>query len=91
MGQMPDVSDKDCNAVQATLAKHPDAEQKLAGLRARVQSGELDFQAVRAESQKIYESIGLDPRVAGACRMRERQRASGDSGHARGRCGYRPK
>ena len=83
--QMPDVSDKDCAAVKATFAKHPDAEQKLAGLRSRVQSGELDFQAVRAESQKIYESIGLDPRVAGACRMRERQRASGDSGRADGR------
>jgi HlyD family secretion protein len=84
-GQMPDVSDKDCAAVKATLAKHPDSEQKLAGLRARVQSGELDFQAVRAESQKIYDSIGLDPKVAGACRMRERQRASGDSGSAGGR------
>jgi len=83
--QMPDVSDKDCDAVKATFAKHPDAEQKLAGFRSRVQSGELDFQAVRAESQKIYESIGLDPRVAGACRMRERQRASGDSGRAGGR------
>jgi HlyD family secretion protein len=84
-GQMPDVSDKDCAAVKAAFAKHPDAEQKLAGLRSRVQSGELDFQAVRAESQKIYASIGLDPRIAGACRMRERQRASGDSGRAGGR------
>jgi len=83
--QMPDVSDTDCTAVKATLAKHPDAERKLAGLRSRVQSGELDFQAVRAESQKIYESIGLDPRVAGACRMRERQRTSGDSGRGGGR------
>jgi len=83
--QMPDVSDKDCAAVKAAFTKHPEAEQKLAGLRSRVQSGELDFQAVRAESQKIYESIGLDPKVAGACRMRERQRASGDSGRAGGR------
>jgi HlyD family secretion protein len=78
-GQLIDVSDKDCEAVKAAFAKHPDAEQKLSGLRARVQSGELDFQSVRTESQKIYESIGLDPRVAGACRMRDRQRAGGDS------------
>jgi HlyD family secretion protein len=84
-GQMVDVSDKDCEAVKAAFAKHPDAEQKLSGLRARVQSGELDFQAVRTESQKIYESIGLDPRVAGACRMRDRQRAGGDSSRANGR------
>ena len=82
---MPEVSDKDCDAVKAAFTKHPDAEQKLTGLRARVQSGELDFQAVRAESQKIYESIGLDARVAGACRMRDRQRAGGDSTRRGGR------
>jgi hypothetical protein len=41
-----------------------------------VQSGELDFQAMRAESQKIYESAGVDARIAGACRMRDRQRAA---------------
>ena len=84
-GQMPDVTDKDCDAVKAAFAKHPDAEQKLSGLRARVQSGELDFQAMRAESQKIYESAGVDPRIAGACRMRDRQRTGGDTGRARGR------
>jgi len=84
-GPMIDVSDKDCDAVKAAFTKHPDAEQKLSALRSRVQSGELDFQAVRAESQKIYESIGLDPRVAGACRMRDRQRAGGDSGRSAGR------
>jgi HlyD family secretion protein len=84
-GQMPEVSDKDCEAVRAAFAKHPDAEQKLSGLRSRVQSGELDFQAMRAESQKIYESAGVDPRIAGACRMRDRQRAGGDSGRGGGR------
>ena len=77
-GQMPDVSDKDCEAVRAAFAKNPDAEQKLAALRTRVQSGEIDFQQMRTESQKIYEAAGVDARVAGACRMRERQRA-GDS------------
>jgi hypothetical protein len=82
---MIDVTDKDCEAVKAAFTKHPDAEQKLSALRSRVQSGELDFQAMRAESQKIYESIGLDARVAGACRMRDRQRAGGDSGRPAGR------
>lgn len=78
--QMPEVSDKDCEAVRAAFAKHPDAEQKLAALRTRVQSGEIDFQQMRTESQKIYEAAGVDARIAGACRMRERQRADrGDS------------
>jgi HlyD family secretion protein len=84
-GPMVDVTDKDCDAVKAAFTKHPDAEQKLTALRSRVQSGELDFQAVRTESQKIYESIGLDARIAGACRMRDRQRAGGDSGRFAGR------
>ena len=83
--QMPDVTDKECDAVKAAFAKHPDAETKLAGLRTRVQSGELDFQQMRTESQKIYETVGVDSRVAGACRMRERQRASGDSAPRGGR------
>ena len=85
-GQMPDVTDKDCDAVKAAFAKHPDTEQKLATLRTRVQSGELDFQQMRAESQKIYEAAGVDARIAGACRMRERQRAgAGDSTQRGGR------
>jgi HlyD family secretion protein len=84
-GQMPEVTDKDCDAVKAAFAKHPDAEQKLAGLRSRVQSGELDFQQMRTESQKIYESAGVDSRIAGACRMRDRQRAGGDSAGRGGR------
>ena len=75
--QMPEVSDKDCEAVRAAFAKNPDAEQKLAALRTRVQSGEIDFQQMRTESQKIYEAAGVDARVAGACRMRDRQRAGG--------------
>ena len=83
-GQMPEVSDKDCDAVKAAFAKHPDTEQKLAALRTRVQSGELDFQAMRTESQKIYEAAGVDARIAGACRMRERQRAGGGDSAQRG-------
>jgi HlyD family secretion protein len=83
-GQMPDVSDKDCDAVKAAFAKHPDAEQKLAALRTRVQSGELDFQQMRAESEKIYTAAGVDARIAGACRMRDRQRAGGGDSAQRG-------
>ena len=77
-GRMPDVSDKDCEAVRAAFAKHPDAEQKLGALRTRVQSGEIDFQQMRSESQKIYEAAGVDARVAGACRMREQRQRAGD-------------
>jgi len=83
--QMPEVTDKQCEVVRAAFAKHPDAEQKLAALRPRVQSGEIDFQQMRAESEKIYAAAGVDARIAGACRMRDRQRAQGDSGSAASR------
>ncbi len=53
-GQMPEVTDKDCDAVKAAFAKHPDAEQKLVGLRGRVQSGELDFQA---DAHRVAEDL----------------------------------
>jgi HlyD family secretion protein len=79
--QMPEVTDKDCEVIRAAFAKHPDAEQKLSALRTRVQSGEIDFQQMRTESQKIYEAAGVDGRVAGACRMRDRQRG-GDNAAA---------
>jgi HlyD family secretion protein len=50
--------------------------KKLDDLRTRARNGELDRNAMREESQKIYTAIGVDPRIAGACRMRE-MRAQG--------------
>lgn len=67
----PDVSDAQCKEVGEKLTK-AGAQAKLDALRDRVQSGELDFAAMREESSKIYESAGVDARVAGACRRRER-------------------
>jgi hypothetical protein len=82
--QMPEVTEKQCADVRAAFAKKPDAQQKLDALRERVRSGEIDFQAMREESQKIYGDVGVDARVAGACRMRERGGAGGQGGMAGG-------
>jgi len=80
--QMPDVTDAQCTAVAAALAKKPAEAKKLDSLRERMRSGELDRTAVREESQKIYAGIGVDPRTAAACRFRQTrpQGASGQSG-----------
>ena len=78
--QGPEVTDQQCAAVTAAFAKKPDAQKKLDDLRTRARSGELDFQAVREQSQKIYVSLGLDARVAGACRRREMQASGGGRG-----------
>jgi HlyD family secretion protein len=69
--QMPDVSDKDCAAVKAALEKKPAEAKKLEDLRQRARSGEIDFNAMRQETQKLYAALGVDARIAGACRRRE--------------------
>lgn len=81
--QMPEVSDQECAAVTAALAKKPDEVKKLEALRERMRSGEIDRDAMRAESQKIYAALGVDGRIAGACRMRE-MRAQGGAAPAQG-------
>jgi HlyD family secretion protein len=78
-GAGADPSDADCKTVSDALTK-AGAQAKLDALRGRVQSGELDFSAMRDESRKIYESAGVDARTAGACRRRERGGAAGAGG-----------
>ena len=77
--QMPDVTDADCAAVTAAFAKKPAEQAKLDGLRAQMTSGAMDRQAMRAESQKIYAAVGVDARVAGACRRKEMMANGGGS------------
>jgi HlyD family secretion protein len=85
--QMPDVSDADCKAVTAAFAKKPAEKAKLDGLRAQMQSGSMDRDAMRAESQRIYAAVGVDARKAGACRRKEMQAAGGGAGAAQGGAG----
>jgi HlyD family secretion protein len=68
---MPEVTDQQCQQVTAALAKSPGAQKKLDDLRERMRSGELDRQAMQAESQKIYAEAKVDPDVARACRFRQ--------------------
>ena len=76
-GQQIEVTDKQCSDVKAALAKKPDLQKKLDDLRAKARSGELDFAAMRDESDKLYKSAGIDMRVAGACRRKEMQANGG--------------
>jgi hypothetical protein len=68
--QLPDVTDKECDAVTAAMKKKPAQQAKLDSLRQLMMSGAIDRDAMRAETQKIYAAIGVDPRVATACRRR---------------------
>jgi hypothetical protein len=79
---LPEVTDKQCAAVTATLQKHPEIQTKISDLRTRMMSGEIDRQAMQAEMQKIYTAAGLDAGVARACTFRQRGAggAAGGSG-----------
>jgi hypothetical protein len=92
--QMPEVSDKECAAVKTAMDKKPAEAKKLDALRDRVQKGEVDRAAMREESQKIYAAIGVDARLAGACRFRDMRgqggTASGSATRAVGNTGSVP-
>jgi HlyD family secretion protein len=77
-GNLPPVTEQQCAAVREALAKKPDVAQKLAGLRQRVMSGELDFAGMRTETEKLYKEVGLDPMTARACQPRGNQNAQND-------------
>ena len=79
---MPPADSAGCAAVAAALAKTPDARSTLDALRGRVQAGELDMQAARAESQKIYAAAGVDPQAARGCMQRGRGQRGGGGGGA---------
>jgi HlyD family secretion protein len=78
--QQIEVTDKQCTDVKAALAKRPDLQKKIDEVRAKVRSGELDFSVMRDTTEKLYKSVGLDARVAGACRRKEMQANGGGMG-----------
>ena len=79
--QMPEVTDKQCADVKTAMEKKPNEVKKLDGLRERMRNGEIDRQAMMQESQAIYSALGVDGRVAMACRRREQ---GGQGGPNRG-------
>ncbi|CAN5215244.1 hypothetical protein BH09GEM1_BH09GEM1_14480 [soil metagenome] len=82
--QQIDVTDAQCKAVTAAFAKKPAERKKLDDMRAQMMAGTMDRQAMRGESDKIYAAVGVDARVAGACRRKEMQANGGGQGGAPG-------
>ncbi len=74
---LPEVTDQQCQKVTADLAKHPEVQTKIAELRTKMMNGEIDREAMQAESQKIYKAAGVDGQVARACNARNRQGGAG--------------
>jgi HlyD family secretion protein len=69
--QQVQVTDAQCAEVAAAFAKKPAEKKKRDDLTAQMRAGTLDFQAAREQMQAIYAAVGVDARIAGACRRRE--------------------
>jgi HlyD family secretion protein len=82
--QLPDVTDAQCAAVNAKMAKNPAQVAKLDTLRQQMMSGQLDRDAMRTQTGAIYAAIGVDGRVAAACRRRASQGGAGGQNAAGG-------
>jgi hypothetical protein len=67
------VTDAQCTQVRDAMARSPNAQTTLQGLRGRVQAGEIDQQRSRVISDSIYKALGVDAMVARACQFRGRQ------------------
>ncbi|MBC7897566.1 MAG: efflux RND transporter periplasmic adaptor subunit, partial [Cytophagaceae bacterium] len=66
-GQAPQVSEAECAKVREAMAKKPDVAKKLQDLRQKMMAGEIDFAAMRDQSQALYKEAGVDPMSARGC------------------------
>jgi HlyD family secretion protein len=69
--QMPQVTDDECKAITAAIAKKPAEKKKLDDVMAKMRQPDADRRALMGEARTIYEAIGVDSRKAGACRRLE--------------------
>jgi HlyD family secretion protein len=74
---LPEVTDAQCKVVTDSMAKHPEIQKAIQDLRSRMQSGEVDRQAMQSQMQAIYKKAGLDAQIARACNFRQRGGAGG--------------
>ncbi|MBM3908325.1 MAG: efflux RND transporter periplasmic adaptor subunit [Gemmatimonadetes bacterium] len=77
--QQVEVTDADCKKVDDALKKQPAVAKQLDALREQMRNPDADRRALFTQTQELYTKLGVDARVAGACRRRE-----GGSGGAPG-------
>jgi HlyD family secretion protein len=76
--QQIEVSDQQCADVRTAIAKRPAEKRKLEELQGRLRSSDTDRMTILGEMRAIYQSLGVDPAVAMACRRRDQNAAEGD-------------
>jgi HlyD family secretion protein len=83
--QQVEVTDADCKKVTDAMKKKPAVAKKLDDIREKMRSPDADRRALMGQMAPIYAELGVDSRIAGACRRREG--GSGGGGMSGGRGG----
>ena len=78
--QQVEVTDADCRKVTDAMAKKPAVARKLDAIREQMRNPDADRRALMESMTPIYAELGIDSRVAGACRRREGGNSSPRSG-----------
>lgn len=81
-GQQRPVNEQVCAALRDSLAKKPEIAQKMQTMRQQMMNGEIDFNTMREQSQKLYAELGIDASAARGCQAGAGRGAQGVAGAA---------
>ena len=81
-GQQVVATAAQCQAVTKAMSAHPAQARRLQQLRQQMMSGGMDFQQARTTMMALYDSIGVDPRVARSCQRQQSGAQGGQGGGA---------
>ncbi|MBI5600901.1 MAG: efflux RND transporter periplasmic adaptor subunit [Gemmatimonadetes bacterium] len=82
--QQVEVTDADCKKVSDALKKQPAVAKQLDALREQMRNPDADRRALFTQTQELYTKLGVDARIAGACRRREGGNGGGPMGGGAG-------
>ncbi|HET7631295.1 MAG TPA: efflux RND transporter periplasmic adaptor subunit [Gemmatimonadaceae bacterium] len=82
--QQVQVTDADCSAIDAAYKKHPKEKQQLDDLSAKLRDPDADRQALMAQMEPLYTTLGVDRAKVSACRRREMMAQGGNQAGGRG-------
>jgi HlyD family secretion protein len=86
--QMPQVTDADCKKVDDALKAKPAIAKQLDDMRGKMRgASDEERQKMRTEQEALYKQLGVDQRVAGACRFRQGGGPGGRGGFGGGQAG----
>jgi HlyD family secretion protein len=77
--QQIEVTDQQCADVRTAVGRRPAEQRKLDELQTRMRASDADRMTLAGEMRAIYQTVGVDARVAMACRRRQQNGGNGDA------------